>query len=211
MRPAFRIVPVTLAAFVASLAVASASGTHPASPDPHPKRPTVNAVPYIAPWQAGFEKFATQVYTAKYDIAQSFLSLTVPDGQWWRVIYLAFGMTPDANAGNRTILVQFFVRGDSVTSRLSVVPPVSQPTGTDYQYLFGPGLTSYANVTDPQTGMAVASLPDVLWPGGTELRVTIGGAFAGDRFDSRRNYAVEIYTEERPGVLIPLTPTPLVP
>lgn len=210
MRPAFRIVPAALAAFVVALALTSAAQPHRAPPHPSKRtHPVSSAVPYIAPWQSGFEKFATQVFTAPL-VAPLGTAMTVPDGQWWRIVYLSVGVGTSAVVGDR--LITLGINDAHGHTMFQQAAPVVQPASSDYTYTFAPNVTSYSNVTVPLIGQTVAAIPDVLWPQGSIIEIDINAPKAGDVFDNMRNFAVEIYKEERSGVLVPkLTPTPMIP
>lgn len=168
-----------------------------------------SSVPYVAPWQSGFERYSTQIYAPP---AGSFTSvqMTIPDGQWWRIVYIAANVQAEATAGNRTVQLSIIRPGFNGTV-LHVLAKTVQVASSTVDYLFTPGASDSANTTVAAHGYAVAGIPDVLWPAGNKVIVQVNDAAPLDAFFPPTVYAVEIYTEVREGVFAPaLAPTPLV-
>lgn len=210
MRPAFRIVPAALAAFVVALALVTPSVAHRTPPHPPNRADTVSShVPYIAPWQSGFERFSTQIFTPG-GAGTNHLSMLIPGGQWWRIVYLSATLFTNAVVASRQVQVDVTAPDGSVS--FLTATPLTQAATTVGAYLFGPGLTSFANTVPAQRQFGCAALPDVLWPQGDtiSLQSTLGSG--GDQLFTPA-FAVEIYTENDRGSLVPqkLTPAPLIP
>lgn len=168
----------------------------------------MSAVPYAAPWQTEFHRYSTQLYTPSL-ITPTQLQMVIPTRQWWRIVYINGEATTVATAGNRVVSILFTdAAGNDKLRELATLVQVASGDGF---YLFGPTLTAFANSTDNTRLQATTTIPDLLWPEGTQITLSIIGAKSGDTWSTLRTYAVEVYTEDRNGDLVPLTPTPLIP
>lgn len=219
MLEARRLSRVTVAAlaiavtFPGVLSSSTAGGVSPSRIPPRPPAaaprtlPPVSAgVPYVAPWQSSFERYSTQllVPNAPSTIVRS---LTVPRGQWWRVVYMTFGATMSAVVANRYIWV--FVRDSSSNEVFRVPMPFAAVASGSYFFTVGPGLTSYSLPLTGGVGGAVVGIPDMLWRETFTISTEITNSQLGDVFASGPSqWAIEVYTpvKDRPGVLVP-TPT----
>lgn len=168
------------------------------------------AVPYVAPWQTGFDRFAVQLYTPKQS-AINVRQLTVPDGQWWRIIYLTGEYITSAAALTRIMVVE--VTNPALPANFAYIGPstLTQTASTSVFYTFGPNLGQTAlPPTATTVGLSQQSLPDLLWAPRSIIEMTVIGVDPGDGFSGAGIFAIEVYTEKYPGVLTP-TPTPVVP
>jgi len=165
-------------------------------------------VPYVAPWQSGWERFATQLYAPESD-GQDFLTLEVPDGQWWRIIYLAAEYTTGVTAGNRSMRIEIEdPRGNFI---LTEGAPAAQPASAVTKYTFAPGVTTFANMTVLSQSYQSVAIPDLLWGQGFVIHLHVFNSGGTDAFSGGVGpvFAMEVYTEERlndSGVSIPETP-----
>lgn len=193
---------------LALAAVLLATGATAKPPPGHGKLAKVSAgLPYVAPWQSGFRRYSTQLITPRVVSFAQWAAL-IPDGQWWRVVYVWGQWSTSAVAGTRSV---FFRVWDPVSGTFSfqTQTPLAQAASAAGTYLFGPGLTSFAVSTDPLVEMGVATLPDLLWPPGKELFLGVASAKAGDAWATGVTFAVEVYTPEKEGSPV-LVPMPLV-
>lgn len=165
------------------------------------------ATPYVAPWESGFKRYSTQLYTPTL-VIPSVERMTIPDGQWWRIIYLNGTFGTSAIVGPRTVFVVMQKPGGAIV--FQEYAPASPGASAFANYLYGPGLTAFANTTDPTAVSVVATLPDLLWQPGTVISLQVAGAQAGDSWQGAATYAVEVYTPEKEGSSI-LVPTPAIP
>lgn len=162
-------------------------------------------LPYIAPWQAAFERYSVQTFTPSA-VGIDTMQLVIPDGQWWRIIYLSVVFAAGAAAATRTQGIRVLDKMSNQVFQQNA--PTSQLANTTFAYTAGPGQTSYFNTAG---GQAVYALPDVLWPPLATVQSIVFSAAVGDAYTSTSTFAVEIYGETRPGVLAPvLTATPLL-
>lgn len=164
-------------------------------------------VPYVAPWQTGFDKYSSQLYSPTV-VGGVTLQMTVPTGQWWRVLYATGTFVTSAIAQNR--IMEFQVVDASSVSRLIVISTQAQTASTTTTYLFMATSAAYTNQAVASAGFALSPIPDILWPFGSTIELQCVTSVAGDAFMTAGTFAVEVYTEDRPGVLTP-TPTPLIP
>lgn len=166
-----------------------------------------SGTPYVAPWETGFKRYATQIYLPTFPGPTS-ARMTIPDGQWWRIVYLQGELGTGATVANRT--VRMTVEKPLGTFLFQLTMPGSQVANGFGIYLLGPGLTGYANTTDPTASGYVAPLPDLLWQPGVIITLFVANAQANDAWQGRVNFAVEVYTPEKEGSPI-LVPTPQIP
>lgn len=52
-------------------------------------------------------------------------------------------------------------------------------------------------------GQITTEIPDLLWPQGSVIDLSIQNAQAGDAFAAFQVFAIEVYTEAYPGILVP--------
>lgn len=165
-------------------------------------------VPYIAPWAAQFNRYSTQIRSAPggpitYTVA------TVPDGQWWRLLWIFFPFVTNNTTGNRVIALQTVSPGTVVVDFPAAAVQAPLISG---QYTWGIGLNSFATAATSAVQYFQSSLVDVLWEPTTVLRVS-GAGFASGEGPSQVSYAVEIYTEFQPDVSassLILVPSPVL-
>lgn len=167
------------------------------------------SVPFIAPWAANFNRYAVQVYTPQVDTGFH-LFFTPPSNTWLRVVYLSATLETSAAVANR--VVQVVVTDPMGHQIFDVGAPVSQPASTSYQYMWAPGLTSYANTTNPNAGFIAAALPDVIWARGATIDIRVTLSDPADFYGATRTFALETYTEQDDGTLqqAPVVPTPVL-
>lgn len=190
---------------------AGSIGRHRPPPRPPAQRartlPPVSAgTPYIAPWQSAFERYSTQLLVPNA-ASSSIRSLTIPRGQWWRLVYQTFAFTTSAVAGNRYIW--YYVREPAGGEVYRQAMPFVAVASNSYFFTVGPGLTSYTLPAAGGVGGATVGIPDMLWRENYSISIEITGIQAGDAFATTPNqWAVEVFTpvKDRPGVLVP---TPL--
>lgn len=166
-----------------------------------------SGVPYVAPWQTGFEKYATQLFTP-LGSGTSDMSMLIPENQWWRIIYLTAQLHAGAAASDRVLEAQIWAPDGGVP--FATATPLTLEANDVGTYLFGPGLTSFVNAVPVNSQFACAALPDVLWPPGNAIHITGNLNGLTDKL-FLGTFAIEVYSEDRPGVLVPeLAPTPLI-
>lgn len=205
MEPLGRARVLALAIAAAAIAAAGVASSSASSP-PHPARGTLphvsSAVPYVAPWQTGFERYSTQILTPE-KVGTNWLRTIIPEGQWYRIIYLNAAFVTSAVAANRSIRAEF--EDANNVPLFQEYAPTVEAASTTLTTLFAPDVGSFANVTDPVRAQASVTLPDVLWPPGTRLFLKVDNNQAGDGWSALTAFAVEVYTplKDRPGVLIP--------
>lgn len=112
--------------------------------------------PYAAPWQTGFERYATQLYTPGVATVSD-LRMTVPSGQWWRIIYLGAEFITTTAPASRACQLQ--ITDAKARTLLLESSAGFQPGGADYRYLFGPSLTSSVNVSTVSAGSVTGIIP----------------------------------------------------
>lgn len=163
-------------------------------------------VPYVAPWQTGWERFATQLLVPAA-VGSSIRRVTVPEGQWWRLIYISTSINTSAVVANRSVAYEVFPPAG--TGGFIMPAALMQTASTTIVYTFSPHVSSYALAPASLPGVAVAAVPDLLWAPGTLIQLEVQGIQAGDTYAGQLGAAVEVYIVERPGRLVPL-PAPLV-
>lgn len=166
------------------------------------------SIPYVAPWQSGFDRYSTQLYPIPALTATA-SKIVIPDGQWWRIVYVNTSWATSAAAANRTLELDVLDRAGVV--KFVVQTPLVQIASTIGNYLFAPNAMPTTNTSQALNEFGSMTIPDMLWPPGFQIEVRLLGAQANDGISQQNQIAVEIYTEsERPGVLQP-SPSPLVP
>lgn len=164
-------------------------------------------LPYVAPWETGFKRYSTQIVTVPAT-ATNVHAITVPQGQWWRIIYWEEDWNTSANVGDR-FLTMFWQQG--VKTVLAIGAPVVQQASQEYTYVFAPAGQAYSALPAGRTGFAQAPIPDMLWGPGTVLSTTFAGILALDTELGGVNLAVEVYTVQRDGTIVPQVAAPLIP
>lgn len=202
-----------LALLLASLCVAlELVGGVAAKTEPRPPRtlPHVSAiVPYLAPWRSDFERYSTQLVPPK-SLAATFKQWFVPQGQWWRIVFVSAELSTDANPGNR--VPSFQIRDPSGNIVFTTATPLAVPPSTQGFVTYGPNLQPFSNAVAAGTVFGEAPVPDVLLGPGFEIDVGVAGAGgAGDSYPANAIIAgVEVYTPSKttPGALVQ---TPAIP
>ena len=165
------------------------------------------AVPYVAPWVTGFNRYSTQIYPLIGSALDS-RSMQAPEGQWWRIVYMATRIQTSAVAGSRIMEIQI-VPGNGAPHYLQPANAVQAPS-VFMRYIFAPSITAYSQISVAQFSVSVQTIPDMLWPPQTTFTLELNGAGAGDAWGNTTALAVEIYTEDyNSGDLVPLA-TPLL-
>jgi hypothetical protein len=165
-----------------------------------------SGVPYVAPWQSGFERHPVQNLTPAASGAAK-LSLPVPEGQWWRLIYANGRFTTSALPNNRGVFLSI-VGADGVEV-LRAFAAAAQTPGNTYTYLYGPHVTTFAVVAGTATQMIAEAIPDLLWPPNSVIALDVNQPLAGDAWEaSPRTFSVEVYTPVRETSEL-LVPTPV--
>jgi len=165
-------------------------------------------VPYVAPWQTEFNQYSVQNYTPTNPFF-NVLAMTIPSGQWWRIIYLLGVATTSAAVMTRTAFMQVTDATGRVTFK--EIAPVSQPASSTYSYLYGPSLNAYANTTDPTAGQAVSVLPDLLLAPLSVVELALGNVDASDSWGNTGVFSIEVYTEDRESDTLQPIAAPLIP
>ncbi len=162
-------------------------------------------VPYAAPWQTGFERFATQLYTPT-PVSFFKQTMTIPANQWWRIIYLNATFVYNGGGTARSMVMEIDnAKGSPI---LAVWSPTTSPITSICTYLFGPYLTTFSSTADPTCAMQAETIPDLLWPPGATIFLSNNNNQAADTLGVAV-FAVEVYTEQRPGVFVPVA-TPVL-
>jgi len=204
---------VLAAATVAAAALIVAHGAQ-ARHAPTPPRARVARVsstppfPYIAPWQTGFSRYSTQLFTPTR-LGTTSLIMTVPAGQWWRIVYLLSNGTMSAVVANRQWQLTIATPAQSQAFRATgLVPLTASQAG---QMIFAPDIGTFVNSTitiDISQGMEI---PDALWPPASIITMNLNGAQAGDFVNTASVFAIETYTEQYDNGAPVLVPTPALP
>ena len=168
----------------------------------------MSIIPYVGVTPTEFNVFPTQIYTPSMP-ASNILELDVPTGLWWRIIYMNCSFQTSATVSNRAMLVEF-IDPKGVT-RLQFFAQVVQPANVNYLYTFGPGLTTFSNVSVTAGGTTSSALPDILWSQGYQLRLRMTQPQTGDTFGNDGAFAIEVYSENYETGALTLLPTPLIP
>lgn len=167
----------------------------------------VPSIPYVAPWQSEWQRYATQIL-ALGGSASDNRSLTAGDNQWWRPIYLEARITTSSTSGSRVMELQI-VPGNGAPTYLQP-SNIVQNASVFCRYVFGPSINGYSQTTLTQFSVSVQSIPDMLWPPKTTFKLELNSADSGDQWGATPSMAVEIYTEDyQTGQLVP-EPTPLL-
>lgn len=168
-------------------------------------------LPYVAPWQSGFEKYATQILRANTRTGFQ-LDWIVAANQWWRFVYVYAACITSAFAGTRAILLRYTTPAQGVVMDIYAI--FTQPVSVTYYYLFNTTGVAYSNNGGSGQQQSVVAIPDVLWGPGTTVSMIVSNGQFQDTINNVGSVAgVEIYTEDRPGVFVPevAQPTPLIP
>lgn len=165
-------------------------------------------LPYQAPWETQFRRYSTQLYTLRGTTAVT-RSITAPDLQWWRPVYVMVQYQTDAVAGDR--VMEYRVLPGNGGNAYVQPANVKQAASVFCSYVYGVGVSSASQTAVAQFSVSVQSIPDMIWPPGTEFFLIQNGADAGDTWHTDPGIAVEIYTEDyTPAGATVLVPTPLV-
>jgi hypothetical protein len=165
-------------------------------------------VPYIAPWQTGFLRYSTQLYTMRAT-GTAAVGLTVPETQWWRIIFATAVFGTSATVGNRQGALEITSGGMTLLLQAGI----TQPAGALGSYTWGVGIGATAVAITAAAVSASNGIPDMLWPAASSIQVALFASKAGDAISTPApTLAVEVYTEDyNSGALTPvLVPTPLL-
>jgi len=162
-------------------------------------------LPYVAPWQAEFNRYGTQILQVP-KTATNTNTITVPNGQWWRVIFFSADWLTSATAGSRTYSLFFITSG----SQLTITQPGTLAASSEARYSFFPGATAYVVSIPGFIGYQQTSIPDMLWGPGTAIEGFLGGGDSGDAAQGLPTIAVEIYSLKDPQQPAELRPIPLI-
>lgn len=165
-------------------------------------------VPFVAPWRAEFQRYATVPMPLDIDVSAAFASLVVPGGQWWRIVSLFAEATMSNTAADRVIEVD--VTDTSNNTVVTVAIPTALKASDVALAWWAPNTTSTATTVNG-TVLGTAGLPDVLWQFGYTIRVGLVGNTPGDAIGTA-TALVEMYTEfsNSQGQAV-LAPTPIIP
>lgn len=167
-------------------------------------------LPYVAPWQTGFTRYSTQLVISDVRGGGAQCVFTIPDGQWWRVVWVSVSWTLDGGAASRTILMDIHTPENN--GHLFIQSPLTLTAFQTGTFTFFPGASAFAATTDADHQYGQVPIPDMLWIYGTTFTLNLTNFVGTEQLNVGPFAAVEIYTEDYPGVLIPaaLTPTPLL-
>jgi len=201
---------------VAIVAAAALTAAHVAQARhaPTPPRGKVARVssapptPYVAPWQTGFTRYSTQIYTPA-QLAINALAMTVPPGVWWRIVYLLSNATMSAVVANRQWQLSISTPGQSQAFRATGLAPLSASQAG--QIIFGPQISTFINATVTIDVSQAMEIPDALWPPGSVLNLSFNNAQAGDSINAASVFVIETYTEQYDNGVAVLVPTPPLP
>lgn len=165
-----------------------------------------SSVPYIAPWQTGFERYSTQLIRALPTTNPARITWTVPDGQWYRIVFISGQLATGAGATARTLSLVI----SNPTNTGSFVEGATAPQKANYggTLAWMPGGAAYFSDDGVNQLVMTMPLPDVLWGPGSTIEFRVANFVAGQDGMTFWTLATEIYTEDRPGVFAPATPTP---
>ena len=163
--------------------------------------PVTPAVPYVAPWQTGFNRYATQVIMLTELGGASLIGeAVIPAAQWWRLLLVQLGWTCSAAAGSRFANLAIGVPGKPA---IGIAGTGVATAGENLAYTAGPFLSAASSVNVGGNVVAQAPVPDTLWPGGTTFDVELFGTQAGDTYSGVNSMMIEVYTEQYQQVIAP--------
>lgn len=188
----------SLAAALVVLAALVASPLAAAKHEPHPKHGHVSSgtpLPYVTPWATDFDRYSVQVALAFVPNANKRLeTLTVPSGQYWRLISLRGNASFDATVGNRFVLVNLLNTDGSTIFQVGA-PAVGVASGS-LGITIGPQGSTFANTTSATAVQMFVQTPDVILSPGMAWQLTFTNIGAGDLWQAINAFAlVEVYTE----------------
>jgi len=200
------------AAVLLAFGMAASAYAAPAAKRPPPVSSVTpgiaGSVPYVAPWQATFDRYGVQVIAGAVQ-AVNIRRITVPQSQYWRVIYMYATITTSAVVANRVMNYQI-VPGDGSQGPFQPAN-IAIPANTTANYLFGPNLSPYSNVAVAADEASVQPIPDLIWPPGTIIQAFLTNADGGDLWSA--SFAVEIYSirpHNEESVAVPSAATPVL-
>lgn len=161
--------------------------------------------PYVAPWQSDFERRSTQLVTLTGSGAVT-REIDVSAGQWWRLVYLMVQYQTDAVAGDRVMELRI-TPGNGGADYIQPAN-IKQAASVFASYVYGVNVSTAAQTAVAQFSVSVQSIPDLLWPPGTRVRMIQNSADAGDVWHTDPGLAVEVYTPLKAAAVLPIaTPT----
>lgn len=164
-------------------------------------------VPYIAPWQSDWTRYSTQLVPLSKLLTGDY-QVTVPDGQWWRVLFCSVAWVTTASAATRQALFKI-TRVDGYSYVIG--SPTTQIASLEGFYTWAVGANAYYTPTNAGRFYQVAPIIDIVWPQASVITAGLDGALSGDDISGSAIVAVEVYTEADNGALVPsITPTPLI-
>lgn len=137
------------------------------------------------------------------------IAIEVPDGQWYRLLYLSWTFSTVATAGNRNFIYQ--VRDPSGNVVLASQSPAAQTPSVTCTYLVSPSVQAYTNTTVASQWFQSWPMPDLLWPAGYLLLFFEDIHPGADTFQANATVGVENYVEDTDARgATTLVPTPLL-
>lgn len=202
-----RALAAAVVVVVALTAVGATAARHRPSPPhaPHATVSRVSTLPIIAPWQTGWNEYPIQVYPMAGAI--NVRDIVAPPGQWWRVQAWAYTVIAGGAGTDRSF--ELSILTPAPVAQYTFATPQTTDHAAQDKLFAGPFMTPYANLVPTVSWITTLQLPDLIYPPGTTFEIRYQGSGAGD-LAGPCTIAVNIYTEERPGVLAP-TATPLLP
>jgi hypothetical protein len=162
----------------------------------------MSSVPYVATLPTDFNGFPTQVMQFGID-NYNMAHLTVPNGVWWRIIYVNVGYTASSTVDSRSLYLQVYDGTGAIVVRAST--PLTVPASSTGVFLFAPNAAGFSV---PAT-YGSAPIPDLIWPTGTEIQVATGNYHAGDNWAVLTVAGIEIFTENTSNGVTTLVPAPI--
>lgn len=166
------------------------------------------ALAYVAPWQSSFNIYATQIVPMTKAATNEY-TITVPSGQWWRIIFVYADYSSSATSGDRH--AGLIITNPSGANVLEVDSPAIQTASTEYNYVWGPNLSATSTTNSTTVNSAVASIPDLLWQWGYKIEVLVHGSPGDDSFNTPVMIAYQVYTQDTTSGKISPAPAPTLP
>lgn len=131
-------------------------------------------------------------------------TITIPDGQWWRIVYLRALFLTGVETDSR--LPNFDIESPPGSAIFSIPANATQGATTRSSCLWAPGVSNFSIfvTASPTSSLnCVVAIPDLIWATGSVITVGLGGAHSDDSSTKSPNLAVEIFTESDTGQLVP--------
>lgn len=157
--------------------------------------------PVAAPWATNWLNYPVQFFLMAKDGSGPAGTITVTDGQWWRIIFVSAVFEVTNADFTRTVTLSFAATLPG--SELIIGSPGVLTASQSGTFVFGPNLSAiaYGNGTSDSNG--ISPLPDLIWPPQTLIQVGVNDDRPGDSMIGLPTIAVEIFTENPEGELIP--------